>query len=683
MKKTASLLLLTLLCFLCACAPKPPASTPDDPSDTPLPPAALEFSDGLAYEENTNHPGTLVITGIGTCRDEHIVVPYTINGKRVTAIAASAFSQKESRVHERQAARTPCFDIGDYTVPGNAATDDSDNSEPTTEVSIKSIRLPMYVSEIGEEAFFGCEDLSEVYAGNLVQLIGKDAFKETAFYNNPENWQDGALYLDRYLVKVESDFSGAFTVRDGISVIADRAFEGCTKITSVAFSADVSEIGRYAFAGCTSIRRISIHNKSLRINENAFSGCTALETVSLGLDEDIYTPLVNVDLSPDKKDENGRDYIYPTHIQGAIFENCTALREVDFLRTVTGFTHGWFVNCTSLESVTFPEGITTISYHTFYNCPKLTHVDFGTGVTKIEYYAFDNCDSLTELVLPDGVETVDWIVWSCKNFNAITLGSGTKKIAAPFWEIETFRYNGTMAEWRLVDVDALTNKVVVNDHGEEGIHYVRGSYTVICKDGEIFEKNLMGDPAPEAPPEFPTEFEPIERPAYDAIDKSPINYTTVKLHADGMRETTLITEQGFYYQLSIDGKIERELYGRWTAGDPVVYMKKDGAWYLCLTNPSFDYIAEELPPYGMLHPSEEQGLYVFAIGDAVVSEIRLGFLDGNLAYVALYSQSALEQEYHFFDYGTTVLPDFSYSDVVDGVILDHNGNVLTDIEHLS
>lgn len=46
-------------------------------------------------------------------------------------------------------------------------------------------------------------------------------------------------------------------------------------------------------------------------------------------------------------------------------------------------------------------------------------------------------------------------------------------------------------------------------------------------------------------------------------------------------------------------------------------------------------------------------------------------------------QSALEQEYHFFDYGTTVLPDFSYSDVVDGVILDHNGNVVTDIEHLS
>ena len=49
-------------------------------------------SEGLAYEViEENGEKTCIITGIGTCRDTEIVIPQTINGLRVSAVAEGAF----------------------------------------------------------------------------------------------------------------------------------------------------------------------------------------------------------------------------------------------------------------------------------------------------------------------------------------------------------------------------------------------------------------------------------------------------------------------------------------------------------------------------------------------------------------------------------------------------------------
>ena len=58
---------------------------------------------------------------------------------------------------------------------------------------------------------------------------------------------------------------------------------------------------------------------------------------------------------------------------------------------------------------------------------------------------------------------------------------------------------------------------------------------------------------------------------------------------------------------------------RETADPTVIY--EDGKWYLCTANPSFDYIGALLPPYSALTPTDEHGLYLYAMNSGVVTDI--------------------------------------------------------------
>lgn len=84
------------------------------------------------------------------------------------------------------------------------------------------------------------------------------------------------------------------------------------------------------------------------------------------------------------------------------FENCTALKNVCFSRSIRYIPSHCFWKCTSLESIFLPENITEIENHAFCKCTNLSEIDFETGYVRIGIdvfvgtAAYNNPDNMRE-----------------------------------------------------------------------------------------------------------------------------------------------------------------------------------------------------------------------------------------------------------------------------------------------
>ena len=91
---------------------------------------------------------------------------------------------------------------------------------------IAAILIPDSVTEIGENAFFGCTGLTS-----------------------------------------------SINIPDSVTNIGDHAFEGCEGLTSINIPDSVTEIGDYAFFGCTGLTSINIPDSVTEIGWCAFKDC--------------------------------------------------------------------------------------------------------------------------------------------------------------------------------------------------------------------------------------------------------------------------------------------------------------------------------------------------------------------------------------------------------------------------
>ena len=133
--------------------------------------------------------------------------------------------------------------------------------------ALTSVTIPNSVTRIEWGAFCGCSSLKSVTIPKSVTSIGYWAFEGTALYKNPANWENGALYIDDCLIKVDEGFAGHFRIKENTRVIAESAFYGCKSLTSVTIPNSVTSIGKEAFWGCTSLTSVTIPNSVTSIDE--------------------------------------------------------------------------------------------------------------------------------------------------------------------------------------------------------------------------------------------------------------------------------------------------------------------------------------------------------------------------------------------------------------------------------
>ena len=349
-------------------------------------------------------------------------------------------------------------------------------------------KISINCETIGEEAFSGCDYLTDITLGENVKTLGDKAFYtcdalerveipstvtdigEKTFYSCPAlkeaiiragTVKAGTFYNCRALTTLiisdnamlDASFTAANTyakekletVRIGKGEIGNSAFSNCTNLTTVELGNDVTSIGKSAFLKCTQLPSITIGDGVISIGSGAFNGCTALTNANIGsgaIGESAFngcTSLANVTLG------NG-----VTSIGKNAFLRCTALTSISIGSGVTSIESGAFNGCTALTNanigsgaiganafqdcsrladVTLGDGVTSIGKNAFLKCTALTSISIGSSVKTIESYAFSACSSLSEVTI-SAAQIGNQAFRSANALKKVTLGDGVENIPA-------------------------------------------------------------------------------------------------------------------------------------------------------------------------------------------------------------------------------------------------------------
>lgn len=141
--------------------------------------------------------------------------------------------------------------------------------------SIVSVTVPDSVTQIERYAFYYCESLTDVNLPDSLTYIGDHVFEQTPFYYTESNWENGVLYIGKYLIEAKTELGGKYYVKNGTRVIADNGLS-YTSVESVILPDGLITIGTGAFSGCSSLKRVVIPSSVNGIWDYAFQNCDNL-----------------------------------------------------------------------------------------------------------------------------------------------------------------------------------------------------------------------------------------------------------------------------------------------------------------------------------------------------------------------------------------------------------------------
>ncbi len=215
---------------------------------------------------------------------------------------------------------------------------------------IKSVVLPSVLSQVANETFAECAELTSVKFADAKLDIGKGAFRACTSLTS--------------------------ITLPSVSEISDFTFFGCTSLSSIELPPTLEKIGMRAFYGCA-FEEISIPASVNYIGKYAFSGCTRLKNVSVSEENTSYDVKPPVLIS-------GNEVVYmPEGIDGEYtIDNVTTVRRNAFYGT-------------SLSKLVISDSVTELCDRAFYGSSSLQSIIVPENVTKFGYDIFGKCENLT------------------------------------------------------------------------------------------------------------------------------------------------------------------------------------------------------------------------------------------------------------------------------------------------
>lgn len=235
---------------------------------------------------------------------------------------------------------------------------------------------------------------------------------------------NGYLANDTFINKIE--------LPDCIDTIEPYAFV-YSSITSVVFSANISEIPDGLFLGNTKLKSLDIPETISKLNNVAFFGCSKLENINIP--ESIYSIGSNCFSGCSKL----KQILLPQSIMaiGAVaFQDCSSLTSFSFPNNVQYLGNSILNGCTSINNITIGDNFPVESiYEQFNSLVSLENISVSSlntilssinGVLFSKNYKtlrlFPINKSLSSYIIPDTVETIDQYAFiNNKNLTDITL----------------------------------------------------------------------------------------------------------------------------------------------------------------------------------------------------------------------------------------------------------------------
>jgi hypothetical protein len=308
--------------------------------------------------------------------------------------------------------------------------------------NLTSITIPNSVTSIGNNAFRGCTGLTSITIPNSVTSIGNNAFynciglTSITIPNSVTSIGNNAFYNCIGLITITLSTSlitigdGAFqgctglttvTIPNSVTNFVGAAFYGCTNLTTVTLGSSITSIGGYSFYNCTKLITLTIPNSVTSIGQAAFDGCTSLSSINLS------TSLTTIGYVSFQNCSSLRSITIPASvisIDQQVFIGCTLLTTVTILNpsSLTSIGRQSFKNLTSLTSFVMPNSLTSLSGDsTFEGCTSLTTLTISNSLTSIGYGSFYNCLSLETLTIPSSLTNIESVFIYCTGLKSIVV----------------------------------------------------------------------------------------------------------------------------------------------------------------------------------------------------------------------------------------------------------------------
>ena len=111
----------------------------------------------------------------------------------------------------------------------------------------------------------------EVWSTKVTREDLENAVKDEFGVKYSKDW--------KRLLKAPKNLKGHYSIREGVKVIGNYAFELCRSINRIDIPDSVTNIGNNAFYGCRSLTNIKIPNCVTNIEDNVFAYCRSLSNI--------------------------------------------------------------------------------------------------------------------------------------------------------------------------------------------------------------------------------------------------------------------------------------------------------------------------------------------------------------------------------------------------------------------
>ena len=226
--------------------------------------------------------------------------------------------------------------------------------------SLASVTIPDSVTTIGDGALCSCKSLASVDVDSNNKHFSSDEYgvlfdkDKTKLIQYPRGNSRTSYIVPKGVTTIGDDafyycinLMNVF-MPESVVVIGDRSFDNCKALTDITIPESVTTIGSSAFHCCESLTTISIPDNVKSINNYTFNGCSGLEYVTIG------DGVTLIGHSAFSFCENIKSVIIGdsvTTIERLAFEECDSLISITIPDSVTKIHSMAFKYCDNLTDV--------------------------------------------------------------------------------------------------------------------------------------------------------------------------------------------------------------------------------------------------------------------------------------------------------------------------------------------
>jgi len=382
-----------------------------------------------------------------------------------------------------------CFSLNTLTVDGDNQYFSADNNILYNKTKSKlviypagksdvSFVVPNTVVEIGENAFYNCDTLTEIILSESVEIIGEaaifycdgiesihipekvrtigevpfgvcDNLREITIDENNEFFsvEDGMLmnFDKTEILFYIPNSNGVLVIPNNIIKVANSAFR-YSNIETIIIPSSVSYVGKQAFFN-SDVEKVYISNESLEIDENVFDACYNLNTIYYCGSESQWNSIIADNIENEylqnativfDYDNNiidggncGKSLSWLFYNDGTLYIKGTGIMYNYDCLANWGNTAPWYDSYgTEIRKIIIEEGVTSIGEGAFSNCYYLNNVSLPSTLQTIGDYAFYGIYDLKAIQIPENVSHIGIEVFSmCRDMEFVTVSQNNSTYA--------------------------------------------------------------------------------------------------------------------------------------------------------------------------------------------------------------------------------------------------------------